>query len=307
MSNVLRSALLAGSRNQWLRERAIRYHFIQRSVARFMPGERLEDALAAAGELQISGVRSLLTRLGENVTEPLDADVVQSHYLSVLDRVHESQLPIQLSVKLTQLGLDLGRESCLHRLMTLARKADALDNFVWIDMEDSTYVDATLDVFRRVRAEIPRVGICLQAYLRRTAQDLDDLLPLGAAIRLVKGAYNEPESVALRRKWDVDENFFRLACRCLFAEQKAGAFVAIATHDATLVGRIRCEIEARPCCSYEFETLYGINRRLQHQLRNAAQPLRVLISYGEHWFPWYMRRLAERPANVLFVLKHLFA
>jgi proline dehydrogenase len=309
MSSLLRTALLAGSRSQWLRERATRFRFVQRSVSRFMPGERLEDALIAAGQLNAIGVPSLLTRLGENVTEASDADIVAGHYLGVLDRIEAVGLPAQISVKLTQLGLDIGVESCCRRLKALVERASASGNFVWIDMEDSSYVDTTLDLYRCVRANHAKVGVCLQSYLYRTSDDLDRLLPLGPAIRLVKGAYQEPEAVALQRKHEVDENFFMLACRILDHEPIAGTFVAVATHDGKLVDRIRSRIGA--CAyrrdGYEFEMLYGINRGLQDRLSRAHEPLRVLISYGEHWFPWYMRRLAERPANVLFVAKNLFA
>jgi proline dehydrogenase len=175
-------------------------------------------------------------------------------------------------------------------------------------MESSPYVDSTLDLFRRTRARSPRIGIALQAYLYRTAQDIEALLPLGSAIRLVKGAYLEPPSVAYPKKLDVDENFYTLSCRLLSDEaQRAGGLLHIATHDARLVDRLAAFIDEHrvPKPAYEFAMLYGIQRPLQRRLVHSGRPLRVLVAYGEYWFPWYMRRLAERPANVWFVVKNI--
>jgi proline dehydrogenase len=176
-------------------------------------------------------------------------------------------------------------------------------------MESSPYVDPTLDLFRRARAVSPRVGIALQAYLYRTAADIESLVPLGAAIRLVKGAYLEPPSVAYPKKADVDENFYKLACRLLADDaQGAGGLLHIATHDPRLADRLVAFIDAHhvPRTAYEYAMLYGIQRPLQQRLVAAGRPLRVLIAYGDYWFPWYMRRLAERPANVWFVVKNIF-
>ena len=232
------------------------------------------------------------------------------HYLEVLDAVHAAGLRAQISVKPTQLGLDVDRESCFANLSRLVERADARDNFVWIDMESSPYVDRTLDLFRRARARSPRVGVALQAYLFRTAQDVETLAPLGAAIRLVKGAYLEPPAVAYPKKADVDENFYRLACRLLAEDaRQAGGLLHIATHDAALADRLAAFIDERrvPPSAYGFAMLYGIQRPLQQRLVRSGRPLSVLIAYGEYWFPWYMRRLAERPANVWFVVKNVFA
>ena len=176
-------------------------------------------------------------------------------------------------------------------------------------MESSPYVDPTLDLFRRTRARSPRIGIALQAYLYRTADDVESLVPLGSAIRLVKGAYLEPASVAYPKKSDVDENFYTLSCRLLADDaRKAGGLLHMATHDPVLVDRLTAFIDEHrvPASAYEFAMLYGIQRPLQQRLVASGRPLRVLIAYGEYWFPWYMRRLAERPANVWFVVKNLF-
>jgi len=296
------------STNAWLRERATKTAFVRRSVSAFMPGERLEDAVQAAASQQQQGIATILTKLGENVTRDDEAEEVTRHYLDVLDAVHAAGLRAQISVKPTQLGLDLDRDRCFARLARLVERADARENFVWIDMESSPYVDPTLDLFRRARAVSPRVGVALQAYLYRTAQDVESLVPLGAAIRLVKGAYLEPPSVAYPRKADVDENFYRLSCRLLAADaQRAGGLLHIATHDATLADRLAAFIDAQrvPTSAYGYAMLYGIQRQLQQRLVKSGRPLSVLIAYGEYWFPWYMRRLAERPANVWFVVKNI--
>jgi len=298
------------STNAWLRERATKTAFVRRSVSAFMPGERLEDAMEAAASQQRQGIATILTRLGENVTRADEAGEVTRHYLDVLDAVHAAGLRAHISVKPTQLGLDLDRGSCFANLSRLVERAEARGHFVWIDMEGSPYVDPTLDLFRRVRAVSPRVGVALQAYLYRTAQDVESLVPLGAAVRLVKGAYLEPASVAYPKKADVDENFYRLSCRLLAADaQRAGGLLHIATHDAVLADRLTAFIDQQrvPTSAYGFAMLYGIQRQLQQRLVHSGRPLSVLIAYGEYWFPWYMRRLAERPANVWFVVKNVFA
>jgi proline dehydrogenase len=195
-------------------------------------------------------------------------------------------------------------------LQRLVDRAAERRNFVWIDMESSPYVDPTLDLFRQTRARSPVVGIALQAYLYRTAQDIESLLPLGSAIRLVKGAYLEPPTIAFPRKADVDANFYTLACRLLRADaQQSGTLLHIATHDPRLIERLNAFIVAErvPQSAYEYAMLYGIQRSLQARLARDGRRIRVLIAYGEYWFPWYMRRLAERPANVWFVVKNVFA
>src|SRR5437763_1171447 len=212
---LARKLLLAASTNAWLRERATKTAFVRRSVATFMPGERLEDAMGAAAAQEQQGISTIFTKLGENLTRVEDAEEVTLHYLDVLDKVKAAGLRAQISVKPTQLGLDLDRELCFRNLQRLVDRAEERDNFVWVDMESSPYVDPTLDLFRRTRARSARIGIAIQAYLHRTAQDVDALLPLGSAIRLVKGAYLEPPSIALPKKADVDEHYYRLACRLL--------------------------------------------------------------------------------------------
>jgi proline dehydrogenase len=307
---IMRSILLAGAESVWLRETAMRRPFVRRSVSRFMPGESMEEALAAsARQERDQGTGTILTHLGENLASLAEAEAVTAHYAQLLDRVSAAGLDAQVSVKLTQLGLDLGVDACFENLSCLVDLAEPRGNMIWIDMESTRYVDPTIELFRRARQRSPRVGLCLQAYLRRTRGDLEALLPLAPAIRLVKGAYREPATLAFPVKADVDENFFQLASRMLQPDVPKGTFLGIGTHDARLVGRLR-EVAARPGtgpCAHEFEMLYGIMRPLQARLVAEGARLRVLISYGEFWFPWYMRRLAERPANVLFVARSLFA
>jgi proline dehydrogenase len=308
--SLARNLLLALSTNPWLRERATKTAFVRRSVSTFMPGERLEDAMAAAAAQEAQSIGTIFTKLGENLTSVEDAEEVTLHYLDVLDKVKAAGLRAQISVKPTQLGLDLDKELCFRNLQRLVDRAAERDNFVWIDMESSPYVDPTLDLFRRTRARSARIGIALQAYLYRTKDDVESLVPLGSAIRLVKGAYLEPASVAYPKKADVDENYYKLSCRLLADDaQRAGGLLHIATHDPALADRLAAHIDERgvPKTAYEYAMLYGIQRPLQKRLVAAGRPLRVLIAYGEFWFPWYMRRLAERPANVGFVIKNLFA
>lgn len=307
--SIMRSVLLAGSQNAWLRERAVRTAFVRKSVSRFMPGEKLDDALDATAGQQKQGIGAILTHLGENLTRVEEAEQVTQHYVEVLDRVATSKLDAQISVKPTQLGLDHDAALCQRNLDRLIEHAEKRGNFVWIDMEGSPYVDRTLALFRRSRERSAKVGLALQAYLYRTAKDVEALLPLGAAVRLVKGAYLEPPDVAYPKKADVDESFYKLACRLLSEDaRRPGALLHIATHDAALVERLLRHVAEQkvPPSAYEFAMLYGIQRGLQQRLVAEKHRLRVLISYGEYWFPWYMRRLAERPANVMFVLKNVF-
>jgi proline dehydrogenase len=304
--SLFRGVLLAGSESRWLRERAMQWRFVRGAVSRFMPGETLDAALEATKAL---GVGTVLTRLGENVTNAAEAGAVARHYTEVLERVRRESLDVEISVKLTQLGLDISREECERHLMALAERARTLSNWVWVDMESTAYTDITLDIFRRARAQYENVGLCVQAYLYRTAEDVRSLVALGSGIRLVKGAYREPPDKAFPKKSDVDENFFKLAQQLLSPEARAKRVRAIfGTHDPVLIRRIEelGRSEGLAPGQVEFQMLYGIRRQEQVRIQKAGYRFRVLISYGEAWFPWYMRRLAERPANVLFVARNLF-
>jgi proline dehydrogenase len=308
--SLMRSTLLAISDNRWMRRNAPKVWFIRKAVRRFMPGERAEDALAAGAALVSDGIHVILTQLGENIAELAEADAVTEHYLTVIDAIAARGLPGQVSIKPTQMGLDIDAARCLANVRRLAARAQAHGQYLWIDMEQHGYVDATLDLYRALRAEFPRVGVCLQAYLYRTPQDLEAIIAMGGGVRLVKGAYREPASVAFPKKADVDAAYLTLAKRMLDADARAAGFDAVfGTHDQAIVAAIRAHAAATgvSCDGYEFALLYGINRAVQHDLAAAGCRVRVLISYGEFWFPWYMRRLAERPANVWFVVRTMFA
>jgi proline dehydrogenase len=271
-----------------------------------MPGERLEDALAAAVELQRLGIGAVLTRLGENTTDVTTADETTRHYVTVAAEVRARSLDCHISVKLTQLGIDVDEGRCRANLITLAEETQRRNITLWIDMEQSAYVDRTLDMRRALR-DFPHVGVCLQAYLYRTADDLASLIPLGGGVRLVKGAYREPANVAYPRKSDVDASYFRLATQML-AATATGLRAVFGTHDRRVIDRIRQHANASvPRDAYEFHLLFGIERAEQVRLAREGHRVKTLISYGEQWFPWYMRRLAERPANLAFVAKSMFS
>jgi proline dehydrogenase len=305
----MRSVFLWCSTNAWLRERAMRTGFVRRSVVKFMPGEKLEDALGAAKGLKPAKINTILTRLGENLTRLEEADEVRDHYLKVIAQVRDAGLDAEISVKPTQLGYDQDVEVCFRHLCQILDASVAAKNFLWLDMESSKYVDGTIALYKRLRARTPKVGIAIQAYLFRTEKDIEALVQLGSAVRLVKGAYAEPASVAFPNKPDVDENYFKIASRLLQADtDKPGALLHIATHDIGLQERLQRVVAERKISRdrYEFAMLYGIQTARQRQLADTGVRIRCLISYGEYWFPWYMRRLAERPANVTFVLRNMF-
>ncbi len=304
---LARSILLKASRSQWLARQLRERRFFQRAVKRFMPGETLDSALDAAAQFGKASIGSVLTELGEQVTNRAEAAAVRDHYLGVLERIQRRKLPAHISIKLTHLGIDASREGCVQDVVKLAARAEQARSFLWIDMEESRYVDATLEVYGRAKAEWSNVGVCLQAYLRRTPSDLESLLALSPAIRLVKGAYNEPADVAFPKKRDVDAAYVQLAVRLLTEAGRQRVKPVFGTHDVELIGRIRDAAVAQRVdpSAYEFHMLYGIRAAEQRALAAQAARVRVLISYGSAWFAWYMRRLAERPANVWFVLRNV--
>jgi proline dehydrogenase len=305
----LRTALLKASQSRSLRERLPRYGFARRTVARFMPGENADDALAAAHRLEQNGLSTILSHLGENVADRAEAEGVTRHYLDVLEKIRERGLCSELSIKLTQLGFDLDPTFCLDNFLRITAQIPR-EKILWIDMEQSPYVDPILDFARRTRKTAPNVGVCVQAYLFRTECDVERLISEGAAIRLVKGAYNEPPEIAFARKKDVDENYFRLAQMLLGREaRRFGVRAAIGTHDRKLIARI-CEWTAAQGIAradLEFQMLYGIQSAEGLRLAREGYRSGVFICYGCCWFPWFMRRLAERPANLAFLVRNLFS
>lgn len=279
----------------------------RRVVSRFIPGERLEDALSAVEELNQTGYRATLNPLGENVTSERDAREATDTYVQILEAIAERDLDSNVSVKLTMLGLDLGAAIAAANLTRVLEVAGRHGNSVRIDMESSGTVDMTLEIWRRLRRRHPHVGVVIQSYLRRSMDDVERLAREGASVRVVKGAYNEPPEVAFPDKAEVDRNFLRILGRLAEPDaRESGATVAVASHDPEMVAGARQLIAERGLDDWEFQMLYGIGRDLQQQLVREGHPVRVYVSYGPAWYPWFMRRLAERPANVLFFVRHVF-
>jgi proline dehydrogenase len=294
--------------NRWLRERLPRLWFARRAVRKFMPGETAESALTAGIAFQVEGISQLYTRLGENLTRIEEADEVAAHYRMVLDAIRDRRLDGEVSVKLTQLGFDLDVERTFQHATSLAAQAGEHGKTLWIDMEGSAYTESTIAFYERLKKALPNTGICLQAYLKRTAADVQRLLPLKPEIRLVKGAYAEPASIAYQGRHDVDTNYLALCVAMLDAVRAGGTVrIGLGTHDIRLVEQVAAHAAALglPRTSFEVQMLYGIRMNQQRRLARDGFLVRDLIAYGEAWYPWYMRRLAERPANVLFALRQI--
>jgi proline dehydrogenase len=273
---------------------------------RFIAGETIEDAIAAVRQLQSQGLMCTLDYLGESVTSLAEADTATREYLQLIDAVDRAGVERNLSLKLTQLGLDVDRAICLDNLRKILTAAQLCNFFVRIDMESSAYTDSTLDIFETAwKLGHRNLGVVLQSCLYRTEKDFERVNALGARIRLVKGAYREPNSVAFQRKSDVDAAYMRLAKRLL----SEGTYPAIATHDESILNDVKRFAAERsiPNDAYEFQMLYGIRRDLQNALRRDGYRVRVYVPFGREWFPYFMRRLGERPANVTFVVRSIFA
>ena len=273
-----------------------------------MPGETVEEALDAGEFFRPHGIGILFTQLGENLTELAEAEAVAAHYHGLLDMIAARGMDAEISVKPTQLGLDLDHDACVRLLSGLADHAAQRAGLLWLDMEGSAYTDATLDLYRALKETHPNIGICLQAYLRRTPADVNALLPLKPAIRLVKGAYDEHAEIALRRKDEVNAAYQSLCVLMLPYAANGDLRLGMGTHDTGLIERVAAHAASVGIGkdAFEIEMLYGI--RQNEQLRLASEGYRVLalIAYGEAWYAWYMRRLAERPANVWFALRQVF-
>jgi len=308
VNGALRRGILAAARSRRL-DGVARKHGMRLGAQRFVAGETFAECAEVLAQLNARGLYANTTLLGEDVMAADETRSVVAQYVGILDGIAERGLRVNVALKLTHLGLLLDEDLAYDNLRQLVDHAASRGNFIRIDMEHSGLVDQTLGIYRRLRADgRDAVGAVLQAYLFRTPGDLEALAPLRPNLRLVKGAYLEPPEVAFPRKADTDENFFRICTRLMSEEaQRAGVLVHIATHDIALADRLRAWIAEHrvPTTAYEFAMLYGIQRQQQLRLARAGIRLRVLISYGEFWFPWYMRRLAERPANVWFVLKNL--
>lgn len=302
---LARSLALWAVDNRWLREHLPRYRWVRRSVSRFMPGETLDDALEAATRLRERAQPTMFTYLGENVTDLADARGVVEHYRDAYDRIADAGLETEISVKPSHLGLDLDAESTFTRLDELAGAAADHDNWLWLDMESHAYVEPTLELYRKLRAGHPNVGVCLQAYLKRTADDIDSLMPLDPTIRLVKGAYREPRDVAFGSREVIDEAYRRLALLILARKGPVGR-LALGTHDLALVRQIETDVRGRE--GFEVHMLFGIRQGDLLRMRSEGYETRSLISYGSNWYPWFMRRIAEKPIeNSLLALRNLLS
>lgn len=275
----------------------------QRLAARFVAGRELEDALAAIERLAAAGMHATLDHLGENVRSKRAAAASAAAAEQSLEAIAKRRLPADISVKLTQFGLDLGEETAARNLRRAAERARALGSGVEVDMEGSAYTDATLRLIERLHAERLPVAAVLQAYLRRTPEDLERLVTLGLPVRLVKGAYREPDRLAHQSKRDVDASYLSLMRRLL----GSGSYAAIATHDPKMIAAARARARELKLSAeeFEFQMLYGIRRDLQRELTAEGWRVRVYIPYGAEWYPYFMRRLAERPANAWFLLRQL--
>src|ERR1700719_1346747 len=276
---------------------------------RFVAGETLAEALAASRELCQQGRNVSLNHLGENVTTETAAREVCASYIEMIEEMHAKNLAGNISIKLTQLGLDLSKELCASLASSIAKRAADLHRTIEIDMEGSAYTDVTLDIFETVQRESGNAGLAVQAYLHRTERDLLRLAPLKPKIRLVKGAYREPAKIAVQGKPAVDANFKKLTTMLLEGAAQGTFLPAIASHDPMMVAHAKAEIARLKLAKnrYEFQMIYGIRRDLQQQVRDAGHTLQVYVPFGTDWCPYFMRRLSERPANCWFVLRSLLA
>jgi proline dehydrogenase len=300
---LTKSILLYLSNSPGFKTFLTRFKAFNNVTHRFVAGEELADAVAAIRQLNTKRIRASFDHLGESISSEVETRAEVEEYTHVLDAISENALDSNVSVKLTQLGLDISPDLCYDNTRKIVEAAARYRNFVRIDMEDSTKTDATLDVFRRLRGEFDNVGIVVQSYLYRTENDVDELLAMGARIRLCKGAYKEPASVAFQDKRDVDANYVRVMKKLLASD----IFHGIATHDENMIAATRqfASEQGISADRFEFQMLYGIRRDLQDKLVADGYGMRVYVPYGQYWYPYFMRRLAERPANVWFVMKNM--
>ena len=302
---MLRQAFLTLSNSRELQDIALSNGMARKFALRFVAGETVEDAIKAVAALNGKGIKATLDHLGENVTRASEARAAAGSYIEVVERIEHTRVDSNVSLKLTQMGLDLDEELCFENVSRICSKANEHGNFVRIDMESSAYTDRTLAMFRKLwdQKGHRNVGVVLQAYLYRTEDDVREMNKLGARVRLCKGAYNEPAEVAFPRKADVDANYAKLTRLLL----KGGNYPGIATHDERLIQYTKryAASEGIEHARFEFQMLYGVRRELQEELVRQGYNMRVYVPYGEEWYPYFMRRLAERPANVMFVVGNL--
>ncbi len=302
---VTRSALIYLARQEWLKEFATKFGLFKRLTTRFIAGETIDEAVAAIRDLNAHGCTASFDHLNESVASIAETEAEVREYLDVLARIDETGIDSNVSIKLTQFGLEIDPDLAYRNARRIVEDAARRGNFVRVDMEGSNVTQATIDVFKRLRAEfgLNDVGIVIQSYLYRTMDDARDLLKIPARIRLCKGAYNEPPEVAYPAKKDVDDNYVRVMQVLL----DSGVYHGIATHDPKMIDATIefAQHEGIGKEAFEFQMLYGIRRDLQTQLARDGYRVRVYVPYGKHWYPYFMRRLAERPANIWFVLRNM--
>ena len=303
-----RNIILWASRNEWLKTRVPKMKFVQNAVKRFMPGEKVDDAIHATKELIKHNIPTTFTHLGENITNLQEDEMNTQHYLDLLEEINSEHLDIEVSLKLTHIGFDLSFDKTLELFSSISEKGKRLKNNVFIDIEDSSYVDKTINFYKQIKEKYNNVGLCLQAYLYRTMDDVKGMIDINPWIRLVKGAYKEPATAAFPKLSNVNENFILISKYLLDRVETDGIRVAFGTHDLIIQEQVKKEADklSLPKEKFEFQMLYGIKTTEQYKLASDGYKIRTLISYGDFWYPWYMRRLAERPANVGFVLKNIF-
>ncbi|HXZ19456.1 MAG TPA: proline dehydrogenase family protein [Candidatus Acidoferrales bacterium] len=301
---MIRATLIALSQNERAKRFVLSNRLARRAARRFVAGVDLDDAIAAARASNEAGLKATLDFLGENVATREDAERARAMYLGVFDRIAREKLDANVSLKLTQLGMDFGTEFCLEQMLPIVKHAESLGNFVRIDMEGSAYTQQTVEMALRLRRESAAVGTVIQSYLRRSGEDVKTLVAAGCSIRLCKGAYLEPPDIAFPEKKDVDGNYVKLMHLLL----PSGEYHAIATHDPAMIAVTKQFAEEQKIAkdSFEFQMLYGIRPDLQRKLIREGYRMRVYIPYGRDWFPYFMRRLAERPANLVFIVRNLF-
>lgn len=303
---LTRSALIYLSRHEGLKDFAARFSLFKKLTTRFIAGEGIEEAVAAIREVNKKGCSASFDHLNESVGSIAETEAEVTEYLEVLAGIDQTAINSNVSIKLSQFGLKIDPELAYRNARRVVADAARRGNFVRVDMEESSLTQATIDVFKRLRAEfgLNDVGIVLQSYLYRTEEDARDLLQIPARIRLCKGAYNEPPEVAYPDKKDVDDNYVRVMQLLL----SSGVYHGIATHDPKMIGATieYAQREGLRKDAFEFQMLFGIRRDLQEQLARDGYGMRVYVPYGKHWYPYFMRRLAERPANIWFVMKNLW-
>jgi proline dehydrogenase len=306
---MLRSFLLWLARNKTVRSWVTRWGLVQRAARRFVSGDTIEDAIAAIRELNALGITATLDHLGENVETAEDATRATDDYLKALDAIGAGGVQSHVSIKLTALGLDLSDELCRANVRRILTKAQTIGVLVTIDMESTDYTDRTLAIYRDLHRAFSGLGIVIQSYLYRSEADIAALCKEGAHVRLCKGAYQEPPVHAFPQKADVDASYIRLMKMLLSPEARAHqTFGAIATHDVKMIEATRRHAQEQlvPRDEFEFQMLYGIRRDLQKELAADGYGMRVYVPYGTEWYPYYTRRLAERPANIWFIMSNFF-